>query len=70
MNHTFPQPVRLAPNSTRWTPDAIHAWEQAKGITGLPPLSGLVRDRDLAERYGVCRETIWRWIKEGETAAA
>lgn len=24
-----------------------------------------VRDTDLAERYGVSRNTIWRWTKEG-----
>ena len=24
-----------------------------------------VRDTDLAERYGVSRNTIWRWAKEG-----
>lgn len=62
-----------APRSSaeKCTPKAPPHSRQARGKTGTP-LAGkeqsneiYLRDSDVAQRYGVARQTVWRWAAQG-----
>jgi len=47
--------------------DSAHSWKrrQPVGDWNRPSAASVfVRDTQLAERYGVTRQTIWRWVRE------
>lgn len=60
----FPNPVGLGPATKRWREsdlrryEALLAGEQVAESVG-PDV--FLTDREVASRYGVARQTIWRW---------
>jgi hypothetical protein len=54
---------KIGPNTRRWTPNELVESEREAGIDGLPPPSGMLDVRQVAQRYGVSVPTIWRWCK-------
>ena len=69
MNTPFPAGRKVGPNSRRWSPAELHAWERAQGIE-LPPLEGMPDVRQVAKRYGVSVPTVWRWARESVREAS
>lgn len=63
----FPQPRHLSEGATRWSPADVLAWEKSRGLD-LPPLAGMASVQQLAQRYGVCVSTIWRWAQHARKA--
>ncbi len=67
MKNGFPQPHQYGPGVTRWSLSDIVAYEAR--VTGrptpeIPPESDqLLRDIDVARRFGVSRVTPWRWAR-------
>jgi len=59
----FPQPAKLGPATTRWREADLLQFE---GEAEIPPgaRSRFLRDTEVAARYGVARQTIWRWASE------
>lgn len=60
---TFPPAVRLGPATTRWRESDLLAFE---GVPEIPAsaASRYLRDVEVAARYGVSRQTVWRWAAE------
>ena len=58
----FPPGRKIGPNSRRWTPEELVAWEQSRGIQMAPP-AGMLDVRQVATRYGTSVPTVWRWRK-------
>lgn len=67
----FPTPHRLQ-GSTRWRLSEILAYEAAKvgePAPALPPeQERYLQDRQVAARFGVSRNTVWRWCREAAHA--
>ncbi|MGE3771477.1 MAG: hypothetical protein AB7I32_01020 [Gammaproteobacteria bacterium] len=69
----FPRPVGLAPATKRWKLSDLLRYEAAQA--GGDPSSVAVEherfltDRQVAERYGIARPTVWRWAAEEKAVA-
>lgn len=63
----FPQPHRLQ-GSTRWRLSEILAFEAAQIGEPAPTVKleaeRYLQDKQVAERFGVSRGTVWRWCRE------
>lgn len=56
-----PTPPSRAPDPTKTTVPAVQAAERQPSPQA--PICNYLSDRAVAQRYGVSRPTIWRWVK-------
>lgn len=64
----FPKPYKLH-GATRWRLSDILGYEAARlgrpAVELEPDEERYLSDKQLAERFGVTRGSIWRWAREG-----
>ena len=63
----FPAPVKLSPRCTRWRLSDLESYENQQ-LDGKPsvatsPDERYLTDKQVAARYGVSRQTPWRWAE-------
>lgn len=72
--HTFPHPVKLGPNCSRWPLSRLEQYEAARIGDEYKPRPTAdeiyLTDYQVATRYGVHKNSVWRWARESEGAAA
>jgi hypothetical protein len=63
----FPTPVKLGANLTRWPLSSLEQYEAEKSGRDCEPRpiedEVYLSDVQLAARYSVARNTIWRWSR-------
>jgi len=68
---SFPQPVSIGDSTKRWRLSDLRRYEAARsGVESSAPADEerFLSDKQVAERYGVARGTVWRWAA-GDKAA-
>ncbi|WP_148045577.1 hypothetical protein [Salinisphaera orenii] len=70
----FPSPTKLAPNCSRWPLSALEKYEADRlgyQHESRPPDREIyLSDIQVAARYNVSRNSVWRWAREGAEVAA
>lgn len=65
----FPSPTKLAANCSRWPLSALELYEANRLGRDYPGRSAdqeiYLSDLQVAARYNVSRNTVWRWAREG-----
>jgi predicted DNA-binding transcriptional regulator AlpA len=71
---SFPKPHHFGPNTSRWDEYDLDCYDAAIAGREPPERSNpptYLRDVDIAERYAVSRQTVWRWAsRAGKEVAA
>jgi|GEM_PF-7037080 len=69
----FPHPVKLGPNCSRWPLSLLELYEAERSGSRYKPRSKAdevyLSDTQVAARYNVARNTVWRWTRDSEVAA-
>ena len=70
----FPAPTKLGPNCSRWPLSRLEQYEAGRAGREYTPRPTdqeiYLTDIQVAARYNVARNSVWRWARESEAAAA
>lgn len=67
--YSFPKPIKLGANCSRWPLSALEAYEAER--SGRPHHRRATGDEvylsdvQVAARYSVARNSVWRWARDG-----